>query len=461
MKTGSRFITTWGVLLVATLSFFSKPVQAQEKQKTRFLIVFDCSGSMWGQWGGKTKMDAAKEILNRLTDSLSDIPNVEVALRLYGHTAIKGKRDCTDTRLEVPFGQNNKQQIRDVISKIRPAGTTPIAYSLTQAAGDFQGYSTSRNFIILITDGIEECDGDPCAVSRALQERNVVLRPLVVGLDIDDNLVSQLECIGRYFDVKNPADFVEALNQVVTQALNNTTISVNLYNNQKKPIVTNLNMTFSNQKNRQILYNYYHTLNASNLPDTFSIDPSIIYDLEINTVPKITKQNIVLKASKHNLIELNVPIGSLNLKNKGSNYYNLVGLVKDKKTQSTLFAQYFNTTQQYLEGDYQLEILTLPRMIQNISIKEGSSTNILIPEPGNLSLSFVSDVIMSLYVLRGGNQEWVIDIDGSGVQRKQQFYLQPGSYKIVYRDKKSHNTLSTKHIDFSISSGGTRSFTIN
>ena len=183
MKTGSRFITTWGVLLVATLSFFSKPVQAQEKQKTRFLIVFDCSGSMWGQWGGKTKMDAAKEILNRLTDSLSDIPNVEVALRLYGHTAIKGKRDCTDTRLEVPFGQNNKQQIRDVISKIRPAGTTPIAYSLTQAAGDFQGYSTSRNFIILITDGIEECDGDPCAVSRALQERNVVLRPLVVGLD--------------------------------------------------------------------------------------------------------------------------------------------------------------------------------------------------------------------------------------------------------------------------------------
>jgi len=282
-----------------------------------------------------------------------------------------------------------------------------------------------------------------------------------VGLDIDDNLVSQLECIGRYFDVKNPSDFMEALNQVVTQALNNTTVSVNLYNNAKKPVVTNLNMTFTNAKNNQVLYNYYHTLNNNNLPDTFGIDPSLIYDLEINSLPPVKKTNIILKASKHNLLELDVPLGSLTLRNKGTNYYNLVGVVKQKNSSETLFTQYFNNTQQYLQGEYDLEILTLPRINQTIKVEEGKNTEILIPEPGNLSLHFMKDIIMSLYVFRGSKQEWVIDIDGSGNQRKQQFFLQPGSYRVVYRDKVSHNTLSSKHIDFSISSGGSRSFTIN
>src|SRR5690606_1769484 len=109
-------------------------------------------------------------------------PDLEIALRLYGHqTPIQpGQQDCDDTRLEVPFSPNSIPAIRQTLATTRCLGTTPIARSLEKAAEDFPEQArgdtrTVRNIIILITDGIEACDEDPCAVSRALQARGIVL----------------------------------------------------------------------------------------------------------------------------------------------------------------------------------------------------------------------------------------------------------------------------------------------
>jgi Ca-activated chloride channel family protein len=80
-------------------------------------------------------------------------------------------------------------------------GTTPIARSLEKAAGDFPDL-TARNVIILITDGIEACDEDPCAVSRALQAKGIVLKPFVIGIGIEEANQYSLKCVGNYYDAR-------------------------------------------------------------------------------------------------------------------------------------------------------------------------------------------------------------------------------------------------------------------
>ncbi|MBR4582477.1 MAG: VWA domain-containing protein, partial [Bacteroidales bacterium] len=158
-------------ILVSMLSFSQtrKPiVEEPEPPLTRILFIFDASMSMSDKWEGGQKFVKARELMFELLDSLERVQKkhpLEVALRIYGHQSPVPPQDCTDSKLEVSFGESTIGIIRDKLMSITPKGTTPIAYSLGQSEGDFPEGNDSRNIIILITDGIEMCNGDPCEVS--------------------------------------------------------------------------------------------------------------------------------------------------------------------------------------------------------------------------------------------------------------------------------------------------------
>jgi Ca-activated chloride channel family protein len=110
---------------------------------------------MIGKWESANKMDVSKSILSQTVDSLSQLPNVEIALRIYGHQySVNPKPNCEDTKLEVPFSKGNATAIKNKIKSAVPRGTTPIAYTLEQCGADFPACANCRNIIILITDGV-------------------------------------------------------------------------------------------------------------------------------------------------------------------------------------------------------------------------------------------------------------------------------------------------------------------
>ena len=167
--------------------------------ETRILFIFDASQSMGGMWQKETKISIARRVLIHIIDSLEQLPNVQMALRIYGHQSPVPPQNCNDTKLEVPFAKDNAPLIRQKLRYIVPKGTTPIAHSLELGGGDFPpDADNTRNIIILITDGVEACDGDACAVSLDLQHRGIVLKPFVIGIGIDENFQQTFNCIGRY-----------------------------------------------------------------------------------------------------------------------------------------------------------------------------------------------------------------------------------------------------------------------
>ncbi|MFA5477049.1 MAG: VWA domain-containing protein, partial [Bacteroidales bacterium] len=158
------------LLLLCQLLHAQLPAAPAPVVTTRILFVFDASQSMYGRWQSDMKLHIAQRILSRVLDSLKLVDNLELALRLYGHQKPFPPQDCDDTRLEVPFAPNNIAEIKNRLSTINPKGTTPIAYALSESQHDFPHCDHCRNIIVLITDGIEECGGDPCEVSRMLQQ---------------------------------------------------------------------------------------------------------------------------------------------------------------------------------------------------------------------------------------------------------------------------------------------------
>jgi Mg-chelatase subunit ChlD len=130
-------------------------------------IVFDASNSMWAQIDGRAKISVAKEILQ---GSLNWLPNdISLALRVYGHQHRRELRNCEDSELMVPPDSGNRGRIRAAIAAFKPRGQTPLGYSLEQISADLGGFSGERA-VVLVTDGIESCGGDPVAAARALRE---------------------------------------------------------------------------------------------------------------------------------------------------------------------------------------------------------------------------------------------------------------------------------------------------
>ena len=294
---------------------------------------------MYGGWGSGTKIDIAKKLMGEFLDSLQNTPKLEIALRCYGHqTPFKPKRNCEDSKLEVPFAtaKTNYKLIKERINKLTPTGTTPIAYSLGECAKDFTPQENCRNVVILITDGIEECNGDPCAVSLALQKKGIFLRPFVIGVGLDVKFADVFGCMGKFYDVSNEANFKAVLKLVLIEAVSQTTAQVNLNDIFKKPSETDVTMTFYHQQTGEVLYNYLHTLNHRGNPDTIVLDPDLTYKMVVHTIPPQTRENITLKKGKHNIIPLDAPQGFLKLETEGPNIYkSLACLVRKSGEMST------------------------------------------------------------------------------------------------------------------------------
>ncbi len=427
-------------------------------QTNRILFIFDDSYSMYAPWNSNIKIEVAKKIMGEFLDSLKTVPNLELALRCYGHTTfIKPERNCKDTKLEVAFASANSNalKIKQRIQKLEPLGTTPIAYSLGESAADFTPCSTCRNIIILITDGIEECGGNPCEVSAALQKKGIFLKPFVIGVGLDIKFADVFGCMGKFYDVSNEANFKDVLNLVLTEAISQTTVQVDLLDITKKPTETDVNMTFYDANSHLSKYNYLHTLNHRGNPDTLVLNPNYNYDLVVHTIPPIEKKNISITKGKHNVIPVDAPQGFLKLELDGQNskYYPTT-VIRKKGEMNTLNVQEFGKTEKYLVGKYDLEVLTLPRLkINDVEIKQSTTNTIKVPTSGNLYINKGGKGFGSIFIDDGKKVTWVCHLNNN--LQTEIIYLQPGNYKLEFRYESSKQTIQSIEKKFTITSEST------
>lgn len=446
-------------LIAIFVSFGSISYGQKIKQPlTRILFIYDGSNSMNGQWEGQSKHTTAKNLLNTALDSLQGIDNLQIALRVYGHSkSYLSGQECNDSKLEVPFGNDNFGAIKSKLKEIRPKGTTPIALSLERSKDDFPYCKECRNIIILITDGIEECDGDPCAVSLALQKNGIILKPFVIGLGLKDDFKEQFKCVGNYFDVTSPQVFGNVLDIVISQALNATTAQINLLDSYENPTETNVPMMLVNPIYNDVEYHYVHTMNNRGNPDTVYIDPAVKYDLYVYTVPRVVKKDVEIKPAIHNIVAVDAPQGSLTiLTNTRSVKQQPTAIVRVAGTMETVYAQPLGTTQSYLVGKYDLEILSYPRTyLYDVEINQSTDTKIELPNTGQLSILRNYSGHGAIFAKRNGGIEWVLDLNDKA--KSETVRLLPGNYKIMFRANMDHNAKNTKWKDFSIKSGATTS----
>jgi Ca-activated chloride channel homolog len=178
------------------------------------LFIFDASGSMKKEIDGKRRIDVAKEAFVKTVLSMPQ--SARTGLMVFGAQRAK---DCSDIAVVSPVGSGAPGDLVPSIVSLEAKGETPIADAVAQGAQVLEQFPGAKNSIVLLTDGIEECKGDPCAAAAAIRDKGVGLKVNIVGFTLDSQQRESIECLakftgGQYYDAANADALVTALSEV-------------------------------------------------------------------------------------------------------------------------------------------------------------------------------------------------------------------------------------------------------
>ena len=184
----------------------------------RAIIVLDGSGSMWAQIDGKARITIARETLHEVLATLPD--DLELGFMTYGH---REKGNCDDIEMLVEPATGTGPAIAAAADNINPKGMTPISDAVRLAAEDLR-FTEQKATVILITDGLETCEVDPCALASDLESQGIDFTTHVLGFGLSDEEGQQVACLaentgGKYLSANDGDALVEALSSTVAQVV--------------------------------------------------------------------------------------------------------------------------------------------------------------------------------------------------------------------------------------------------
>jgi Ca-activated chloride channel homolog len=203
--------------LLSALLVFIPAMALSAAAADKSIIVFDASGSMWAQIEGKTRIEIARETISTV---LKEFPaDRELGLMAYGH---REKGSCSDIELVVSPAAGTAGAISDAVNKINPKGKTPLSDAVKKAAEELK-FTEEKATVILVTDGLETCNADPCALGNELEKAGVDFTAHVVGFGLSAEEGKQVACLaentgGKYIQASDAGQLTEALKTTVVVA---------------------------------------------------------------------------------------------------------------------------------------------------------------------------------------------------------------------------------------------------
>ncbi len=210
----TRSLATVKLLALALIFLATGGHERLQAAEENVMLVLDGSGSMWGRVDDEPKITIAKRVVGQVLNDLAG--KVNMGVMAYGH---RSKGDCKDIQTLIPLGPVNAKTYMSTIAKVQPKGKTPITDAVRKGAEELK-YREEKATIILVSDGLETCEADPCGLAKDLEAQGIDFTVHVVGFDLSNQDTSSLQCLadetgGKYL----PADSANELNSAIGQVV--------------------------------------------------------------------------------------------------------------------------------------------------------------------------------------------------------------------------------------------------
>jgi Ca-activated chloride channel family protein len=262
--------------LPLTLSLFAASSLAAQTTDRDVMVVFDMSGSMWGQVDGVAKVEIARDAFDGLLGDWQS-NDTRTGLVAYGH---RERGNCADIEtLAVP---GDGSDIAAIVAGLSPIGKTPLSDAVRQAA-EVLRFTEEAATVVLLSDGVETCSADPCAVGAELEALGLDFTAHVIGFDIAEADKAQLQCLanatgGQYFDAADAGELADAMDGVM-QATAEPAVEMA----QTHPVNIRISMPYGVVLPRETII-FLGDEELGRLSDNDVVVPGLTVDLPLGTV---------------------------------------------------------------------------------------------------------------------------------------------------------------------------------
>lgn len=459
------------ILLVALFVFC--PIYSQDKQPSSPIIfIYDASGSMWGTLQGKTKMEIASSVLST---SIGELPqDQKIGLIAYGH---RKKGDCNDVETLVSMDNSSKERVTSEIKKIKPLGKTPLARSARMVIDDLRK-SKSQATIILITDGIESCDGDICEVVSEAKKEGISFKLHIVGFGLKEGETKQLKCAakagdGNYYDAADAGGLGDVLNEVTQQTIDTPEGNVSVFAVKNGIAIDAWVRAYDVVAKRK-------PISVRTYKDTayFYLPPST-YNLEVNPlegsdVKMLTVEGVTSLDDEivHRTISFDGGKIGVATTNNGD-HWDCIVKVLDPEGKEVAYVRTYQTPKEVEvnPGNYTLKIQALGDMKGLETNTETEAITVTAGDISKISHDFSSGKAFIDAKADGKSIDSVVTIDeansgtnvagGRTYSRGKEFLLNPGTYKVKVAPLGDYKARKAQTFTMEVKKGGMTSKTLN
>lgn len=155
-------------------------------------FILDVSGSMSDRVGGVRKLEMALNALNKTANDYAG--KSLIRLRTIGADI---QAECSEGDVRIV---SDKTDLDRVIEQMHSSGKgkrTPLANAITAAIRDLARYSGVNKNIILMTDGIDTCGGNPIKVVQEMAVFNAKIKVHIVGIKLDSVKSRYMQSVAR------------------------------------------------------------------------------------------------------------------------------------------------------------------------------------------------------------------------------------------------------------------------
>ncbi|MBQ7063012.1 MAG: VWA domain-containing protein [Bacteroidales bacterium] len=445
--------------ILLTFGVFSVAAQTQHTaEKTRVLIILDCSQSMWDRWQSDAKIKVTQKVLLKFLDSVANQNEIEVALRVFGHL----NKNQNGTRLEVPFEDNNNYKIQSKVKTLVPNGACTAATALSSSLNDFptvaaKGDKQPRNIILIITDGMDDCDGNICDVARQVQMSGVIVQTFILGIGNKQDFQHSLDCAGKFTYVPNEVQYTETLYNIFRMSEEEAQVVVSINDETDHLLEATLPIAFYDSQTGVVKYSTIYSIDSRYAPDTLIVDPLVAYDITVFTTPPTVIKNKQFHSGRINQLNITVEQGSLRLRfdGKRTNYQLPQYPIMVYQQGRLVATQLLGEQHDYLVGNYDVEVLTTPPLsLKQIAVVSSSATDLTIPTPGMANISKPKAISSgAVFAFVEGVLTYVCDLNPNKINER--IVLMPGQYQLVIKPQNSIEYKNVRTKRFQIEAGQT------
>jgi len=444
------------------------------------LFILDASGSMWQKLDGEFKITSAKSVLKNLVGQLP--ANARVGLVAYGH---KQKSDCNDIETLIPPANLNKQAFVTRLDAINPMGKTPIAKSVSHSLALVRTETTPVT-IVLISDGLETCEGNACDLVRKAKAQGVNITVHVVGFGIEEKDQSPLECIaqaggGQYLPANNSGELNEALVKTVEPPITGGGY-LSLKAMQDGKLLDVAIKVFKKGASKEMLVGRTYTAEQTN-PRTMLL-PVGEYEASVTAitmdgkpVQTLTDIRIVENDTVHKAVDFAQGVIEIRVTRNGELSDATIRIYKKGEKQTTAQGRSYHTAAtnparyRILPGLYDIEIASVEIgskpvfRIENQLLNAGAfvplSHNF---ESGELKIGArqggaLIDVVVQIY--RNGKSVESGRTYTDANTNPRTFTLEPGKYKVEMKPVRANKDRGSKSLEVEIKAGETSTKTLD